>query len=509
MPHWSTESVSLYQQERLFHAWLTHPGLGLADMVGLPRVRVLFASPGSCLYPLHRKPCTRRLDFESDIHWQTDHRKVWSRQDVEGIHCVTSSGGVGLNHTLDAGLGLLPTRACFNCYYPPSGHILDLPKPDLTRETFGHYDKMCLSRIGKKLMDYFVDDTARLIQYDFSLYDEVNEMYVRVTVAFERLDLKRWWPISKVETYYFRGVFTRGNYHGFIDDLKTVLLPLLTCLLACCLAYCVLQLARNTRTSYGQHGLRLFLCAAAIGLCICRVYYHVGAAKVFDKMLDDAYRDAPPEMQSRLKTQEEYLRQHPSHLPLHTVFRQEGHARDAATLLVLVTIVQFCLYDNYFSQRVTLIIVAVRRACSYTLTFVCFFFMLSLVFAVIGHVMFGKCMLAFSGKMMALLEIFNFQIAGELESEELARCDPVWGPVFHVTFIIVLLLLMVNLTFEYVLGVISEVRRQKKWEMEAEERDRRLEASNWLVGRCPRRHTLTRQDLQLLKSLKDFLTDSH
>ncbi|XP_053637658.1 polycystin-2 [Cherax quadricarinatus] len=505
----SLEEVAKFQDEGLFARWLSHPGLGLVSTVGLPRVRLLFAKVGSCLYPVGGKPCARRFDFEEDLYQQVERRKQWDKPDIQDIHCVSvDNGTIGIIYTEDAGLGNLLSSACFRCQYPRNGYVLDIPKPDLRRETYGHYHKMCLSSVGSKVIHYYLDDTTRLIQYDFTVYDEMSDVYVRVTLAFENLDMRQWWFVYSIETAYFRGFCGRGNYHGLSDDAKTLLLPLLTILLTCCIAGFIVRLAMITRRPYGRHAFKLLLCAAAIGLCACRVYFNVEAALQFDSMVQQAYNEAPPETQAKLTTREsraEYLRSQFRHLPFARLVQHNRYAREAAVGMLLLTVLQICLYNNYHWNNVTVIIVSVRRAVRYVLGFLVCFFVVNFFFAVVGHTMFGKCSASFSEKTVAYLRVFSFQLVGGLEHQDLERCRPVWGPIFYVVSVLVLSVVLFNFTYEYMLGVMSEVRQQRAQEAARGQQQLQVEYMAWPLTRCGRRYKLPMDRLHLIW-LYDFLT---
>lgn len=353
-----------------------------------------------------------------------------------------------------------------------------------------------------------MDDTTRLIQHDLTVYDDVSDTYVRVTVAFERLDVQRWKPICKVETAYFRGVLGHGNYHGVVDDAKVVFLPLLTCLLTCVLAGCVVRLAKETRRAYGRHGVKLLLCAAAVGMSAARVYYSVAAAREFDRMMDDAYKDATPQVLMMLTTQAsraEYLRAQHHHLPFAKLVREDGHAREASVGVIIVTLVHFCLYDYYYSSYATLLIVGVRRVGRHVVPFLIFYFLTNLALAIVGHVMFSKCWAAFCEKTLAYTFLVFFQLTGDLDYEEIEQCDRLWGPIFCDVCVLVLYIVLFNFTYEHVMGMIDSTRQEgaRQEERRAERLD--MEREGYPLtrqGRLYRQH----RDRLYLAWLHQFLT---
>lgn len=77
------------------------------------------------------------LDFSSHA---VKNLECKSLDEYENLHLT-------LKYTPRSKLGHLSSRACFNCYYPRNGHVLDIPRPLLADEDTETYKEKCLRPI--------------------------------------------------------------------------------------------------------------------------------------------------------------------------------------------------------------------------------------------------------------------------------------------------------------------------------------------------------------------------
>lgn len=83
-------------------------------------------------------------------------------------------------------------------------------------------------------------------------------------------------------------------------------------------------------------------------------------------------------------------------------------AQLVGSLLILTTLLHLCMFDDYGSKVFTSLVVGVRTAIRDSYFFLIYLLFVTFVLAIIGHVLFGKCMLEFSEKTEAFLNLIVF-----------------------------------------------------------------------------------------------------
>lgn len=481
--------------ETLMLQWVMEQRLNVDMMVGRPRVRLLYVKNSTCLYPVFGGECFKRLDL-GHAEEEIDTYRSFEHVTLEGVQCppLLDASDLTLTYQNDADLGFLSSEACFNCKYPPGGHVLDIPRPNLTAQPLIEYAASCLAPLNREIFRKFVDASTRLIQLDFTFYAKRPDVFLRVTVAYQAFDLNRWWATHTIETAHLPGLFWRGNYHTVVDDVKVVVLPALVLLLL---------LLRAVWEPKQHLQYRLLLTLATVGLTAWRLHSQVRAVLRYDELMA-ALPTVPGDATHLHKV--ERLMEEERHFPFFSLMSQNKAARDAGIGLVLVSLLHLCQYENYWWHEVTMLVVGIRKALKYSIPFICYFLLLNFVFAVVGHSLFGVCSVLFSEKTNSFIQLIQFQFLGDMDYEELVTCAPGWGEVYFFVASVVLYLVLFNFTFSYVFGMMTEVRRLKTRQLMLEKHDDQVEKLNWPVVRCHRGADLSLADQLRLVTLLNFLT---
>lgn len=473
-----------------------NPKLNVDMLVGRPRIRLVYIKNGTCLYPVQHNICYKRLALDGDIESEIDTERDFKEVTLEGVQCPPDliSSNITLVYLENAQLGYLESQACFNCKYPLDGYVLDIPRPNITIQSLDEYVTLCLAPLTREIFDKFVDEATRLIQLELNFYAVYFDVFVRVTVAFEEFDLNRWWPSYKIGTGLFLGVASRGNYHGAIDDSKLLVFPSLVMVLI------LLRLRWEPKQGRMK---RYFLTLITVALTLWRIYSQVNVAVRYEEVLDAL--PSTPRNWTRLGRMEQLMNEE-RHFPFEYVMSENKIARMIGIALVLVSLLHLCQYENYRWDEVALLVVAIRKSLKYSFPFILYFLLLNFVFATIGHALFGSCSAFFSEKTEAFIKLIQFQFLGDMKYQELMVCAPIWGETFFVIVSVVLYIVLVNFTFSYVFGVMTEVRRLKSRQLMLEEHDNQVEKINWPVTRCHRGVDLSLDDQLRLVTLLDFLS---
>ena len=480
----------------LLESVVNSPKQNVKMLVGRPRIRLIYIKNDTCLYPVQRNVCYKRLALDGDIKSEIDTERDFTDVTLEGVQCPPhlNSSNITLKYVKDAQLGYLQTQACFNCKYPLDGYVLDIPRSNVTIQSLADYTTNCLAPLNRAVFGKFVDEATRLIQVEFNFYNVYIDVFTRITVAFEEFDLNMWWPLYEIETGYFLGMARRGNYHGAIDDSKLLIFPALTLIL--------ILLRLHWEPKQGRMK-RYFLTLITVGLMLWRLYSQVVVVMKYEGVLDAL--PSVPKNWTRLGRMEQLMNEE-RHFPFKYVMTENKIARMVGIALVLVSLLHLCQYENYHWHEVALLTVAIRKAFKYSLPFIFYFLLLNFVFAVIGHTLFGSCSSFFSEKTNAFFKLVEFQFLGDMNYQELMECTPFWGEIFFVVVSVVLFIVLVNFTFTYVFGVMTEVRRLKSRQLMLKEHDNLIEKINWPVTRYHRGADLSLEDQLRLVTLYNFLS---
>lgn len=480
---------------RLMLGWVVNQRLNVEMLVGRPRVRLLYVKNNTCVYPVFRNECYKKLDL-GNAEEEIDTAKRFDNVTLQGVQCppLLDASNLTLTYQSNANLGSLMSEACFNCEYPRGGHVMDIPRPNLTAQSLSEYSARCLAPLSREIFSKFVDASTRLVQLDFSFYAKRPDVFLRVTAAFQAFDLNRWWPTYMIETTHIPGLLGRGNYYTAVDDVKILVLPALGLLLL------VLRFVWEPK----QHlQYRLLLTLATVGLVAWRLYCQVTAVLRYDELM--ASLPSVPDKATQLQKVERLMEEE-RHFPFFYLMIQNKLAQDAGIALVLVSLLHLCQYDNYWWHEVTLLVVGIRKALKYSVPFICYFLLLNFVFAVVAHCLFGACTVLFSEKTNAFIQLIQFQFLGDMDYEELMACAPGWGELYFFVASVVLYLVLFNFTFSYVFGMMTEVRRLKTRQLMLEKHDDQVEKLNWPISRCHRGADLSLDDQLRLVTLLNFLS---
>lgn len=118
----------------------------------------------------------------------------------------------------------------------------------------------------------YTNEFARVIQFDITLYDDLSDLYARFTLSLERLDIDRWWISTDIHPARLLGLFGYGNYHGPMDDVQMVVIPVIEIILILFFLYTNWQLSR---VEGRQRILSYLLCLGKIGLIVGQLYLNV------------------------------------------------------------------------------------------------------------------------------------------------------------------------------------------------------------------------------------------
>ncbi|XP_047473622.1 uncharacterized protein LOC125028250 [Penaeus chinensis] len=465
---WTMEDIWKYIEEEFLHRWATHTRLGQSHTVGIPRIRLIFTKEGSCAYHVKGRSCYSKIDFNKDTFAQVRRKKVWLRPNILNPNCFANVSAEAMEprYVDDAEVDDFYSVSCFRCVYPPNGHVVDIPKAVLAGETLGNFETMCVQRIVRKLADFFLDESTRFIQFEFLVHDDPSDLYILITLAFERLEDKNWWPTLRFEAIYIRGLLSRGNYHGFEDDVQMWIIPALVSVLSAAIAIGVLQLVRMTHLSF-SHGLKLFLCLLSFIMGVVEIHWGLQAIYAFEEVLDTALKNASsPAQQNLLSLQNRttFMRSRQAHFPTASFVKYNRLLSLTNSLLPLVFLLQFLLYEDYLLGPVTKIIKSVRLLTERSAGLIFYFFFVIAVLGLMAHITLGECSRNFRDWPSSFFGIIDF-FTNRINLTEVFDCKPTWAPIFFLIVISMKFFFLANF-LRMCIGLGAEVDRKEKHEKE-------------------------------------------
>lgn len=408
---WKMDDIRKYLEADILQKWILHPTLGHAQTVGMPRIRLIHTKNDSCAYPVEDRICFDKIDFNKDTFTQVEQEKEWFRPNVEHAHCLARVPLETMEprYVEDAKVSDVYSITCYRCVYPQNGHVMDLPKPVLTEETLDHFKSMCLLRLVRRLMDFYVDPSTRFMQFEFLVYDDPSDLYILITFAFEGLEAMYWWPNFRFEPIYIRGMLLRGNYHGFEDDLHVWISPVLISLMMVVKAATVFQLLLSNDGAFSRHSFDLIVCGVSLIICTLKIYWAVKAVNDFEELLNNAYEYAPATIQKNLNSLHDraaYMRSRQAHFPIASFVKYNQLINAANICLSILLLFQFMLYEDYIVKIVTICIISVRNCIRNIVYLICTY----MAFALIAQVLLSHCSYTFTDWSSSLFTVFDFSV---------------------------------------------------------------------------------------------------
>ncbi|XP_069979157.1 uncharacterized protein [Penaeus vannamei] len=470
---WSMKDIWNYVENDFLHKWATHSKLGQAHTVGIPRIRMIHTDNGTCKYHVKGRSCYGNIDFSKDTFAQVRREKDWLKPNVLHPHCLAKVPVEAMEprYVDDAEVDVFSSVTCSMCSYPPNGHVVDIPKAVLTGETTGHFETMCVRRIVRKLTDFYLDESTRLIQFEFLVHDDASDLYILISFGFEGLVERQWWPTLRFESIYIRGMLSRGNYHGLEDDVQTWIIPALISLSSAAVAIGVLQLIRITHMSC-LHCLKLILCAIAFVLGILMIHWGLQGIYDFEELLDEASKAAPKSEQQyleNLQNRSAYMRSRQTHLPIASFVKYSRFINTSNSTLPLVLLLQFLLYEDYLLGSVTSIILGMKLLTKRATNLVIYFLFVLAVLALMATMTLSECSMKFVDWLSSFFSIVDL-FTSKMLLGELTDCKPKWAPVLY-AIIVSLKFFFLGHFLRMCIGLGAEVEKRKRREAMQEKRE--------------------------------------